>query len=221
MSELPAYPPDTLSEKDMRALGTLLIPPRKKMPLSVFEKDYLPFLSTVPVPAEVTAALLEKMSRQTGVAHTTDDLTGNLLNEWMEYHKSVGAPYMFVDVMVGEDIIYTVPPLLDGEADILKEGVDARLLTTIANHSNDLSLIHASLADNFIKESLLPLVCKAVANPEFLKMWNIIYTYHGLPLLTLEDNQFKVTGEVAAVQKKVDGMTIEANGSISEFDEYD
>lgn len=221
MNELPAYPPDTLSEKDMRALSTLLVPPRKKMPLSVFEKDFLPFLSTVPVPQEVTEALLARMSRQTGVEHNVRDLTGNLLNEWMEYHQSVGAPYMFVDVMSGEDVVYTVPPLLDGNVEVLKEGVDARLLTTIANHSSDLSLIHATLADNFIKDSLLPLVTKAVANPDFLKMWNIIYTYHGLPLLTLEDNQFKVSGVVAPQQQKVGGTTIEADGSISEFDEYD
>ena len=221
MSELPMFPPEQLTERESRMLNTLLIPPRKQMPLAVFEKEFLPFLSSVPVPPEVIEAMLDRMRRQTGQEHNVNDLTGNLLNQWMEYHQTPGAPYMYVDVKVGEDVVYTVPPLLDNR-EVMHEAVDARMLASITNQSSNLSLIHANLADAYVKENLLPLINPAEPNPEFLKMWNIIYEYHNLPLIKLENGEFKPLEEATpSRQKREDGTVVETNGAISEIDEYD
>lgn len=221
MTELPMMPPERLTEREERMLATLLTPPRKTMPLNLFEKDFLPFLSSVPVPPEVVEAMLQRMHRQTGQNHTVADLTGNLLNQWMEYHQTPGAPYMHVDITVGEDVVYVVPPLLHNR-DVLDPSVDARALATITTHSSNLSYIHAGMADKFIKESLLPLVVKPEPNPEFLKMWNIIYEYHGLPLVDISDGQYKRGGEPTAQRTiRDDGSVVEADGAISEVDEYD
>lgn len=221
MSELPMFPPEQLTERESRMLNTLLTPPRKQMPLAVFEKEFLPFLSSVPVPPEVIEAMLDRMRRQTGQEHNVNDLTGNLLNQWMEYHQTPGAPYMYVDVKIGDDVVYTVPPLLDNR-EVMHEVVDARMLASITNQSSNLSLIHANLADAYVKENLLPLINPAEPNPEFLKMWNIIYEYHGLPLVDISDGQYKRGGEPTAQRTiRDDGSVVEADGAISEVDEYD
>lgn len=218
---LPLLPPDQLTERENRMLTTLLTPPRKQMPLSTFEKDFLPFLSSVPVPADVIEAMLARMERQTNQKHTVSDLIGNMLNSWMEYHATPGAPYMYVEVLQGQDVVYVVPPLLDNR-EVLLDGVTAQTLTAIASQSANLSMIHANLADNFVKENLLPLVTKAEPNPEYLKMWNIIYEYHGLPLLKLQDGKFQSTVEGEGQRTvNADGSVVEADGSFSDIDEYD
>ena len=128
---------------------------------------------------------------------------------------------MYVDVKVGEDVVYTVPPLLDNR-EVMHEAVDARMLASITNQSSNLSLIHANLADAYVKENLLPLINPAEPNPEFLKMWNIIYEYHNLPLIKLENGEFKPLEEATpSRQKREDGTVVETNGAISEIDEYD
>lgn len=221
MNELPLMPPEQLTERESRMLNTLLTPPRKQMPLAIFEKEFLPFLSSVPIPSEVIQAMLDRMKRQTGQEHTVSDLTGNLLNQWMEYHQTPGAPYMYVDVKVGDEVVYTVPPLLDNR-EVMHEAVDARMLASITNQSSNLSLIHANLADQYVKDNLLPLINPAEPNPEFLKMWNIIYDYHNLPNIKMENGQFKPSAEpVATREKRQDGTVVETNGAISEMDEYD
>lgn len=111
-------------------LNTLLTPPRKQMPLAVFEKEFLPFLSSIPNRLEGLLEQLDLRNAKTGQEHNVNDLTGNLLNQWMEYHQTPGAPYMYVDVKVGEDVVYTVPPLLDNR-EVMHEAVDARMLASI------------------------------------------------------------------------------------------
>lgn len=218
---LPMPPDDRLTDREMRMMDSLLTIPRRKMPLSLFEKEYLPFLSSVPVPKEVVEAMLARMSRITNQPHTVQDLTGNLLNQWMEYHQSPGAVYMMVDIMHEEQVVYTVPPLLENR-NVLVDGVDNQLLHQLTNHSANLATVYAGLADKFVKDELLPLIVPGNINPEHVEMWNRIYDYHNLPRITIGENGIQSTAATANTQRIVaNGVTKEADGSISDLDEYD
>lgn len=207
------------TEKDIAMLDTVLTIPRLEMPLSVFERDFLPVINPKSQNGEVANEIIKEIERKTGGRHSTRDIVGNILNRWIDYHNTHTAPYLYTDVKDGADIVYTVPPLLSN-GEVIVPNVDSAMLTATILHAGDLATVHQNMALQHLNENLKPLIRKPQVNQENIDLWNKIYTYHGMPTVEYVDGTLKPLEKTETVIKK-NGVTYDASGAISDMDEYD
>lgn len=214
---------NTENDQKMReAFDLLAETPRGRLRLRVFEKKYLNFLSPKPLNPEDVKAAIGVIESKTGGRHTTKDIHGNLLNEWLQdVAASVGrgdrevlfgVAYYPVDIYDDNDtIVYTVPPLVKSRE------IDpriSRVIPSIVMDAQDKYSLLPQLGDRTIRENLVPILPKPVIDEETLNAWNKIYQYHGLPLF---DQQGNVAASSDSNAAKVDSNGLEIVDDVMEF----
>lgn len=204
-------PDNVLDERMSKAFDSLLAPVRKRISYGVFQKKYLPFLSLKPIEKEVIDRMLQAMSSRTGQPHTTADLHGNLMNEWME---DVGSVFTETEVVDGDgNIVYIVPAFLDGADDIVTNAAD---LPQLVEQASNQARVLPEMGVKFIRENILPLIRKPVTNLKAIEMWNVIYAHHGLPLFTVKQDGETIT-PLPESDPKVDS---DGAAVVSVFDDF-
>lgn len=178
-----SQPSDVNDIATQRMFDALLAPVKKRMKLNTFQTKFLPFLSSIPIPAEDIAVMIQTMERKTGQRCSVDDLHANLLNEWLDdLGQNIGIGYVEVDVVDADGtVVYTVPPLLDNSEDVLLDDINIAALTEQAINQ---SKVLPAQGIKFINTHILPFIRRPEIKSRYIDMWNKIYTYHGLPLIT-------------------------------------
>jgi len=152
------------------------------------DSEYDAVLDAVIEPPLKTIQEPEFRQKYLGLFHP-DKLGTQPMAAWLEVS---GSPYLPVNVMSGDEVLFVVPPLLDDNEKILgtlnQVNIAREVETAKLKHD-----IHPKLGDDHIKKAIFDRIGTGTGASKTIEALNKMYAYYKLPLIGTE------TPEEAAV----------------------